>query len=363
MATPTLVTVQGTYLKLDGTAETGSVRFESQTFARHSASDDVVSPGALTATLDASGDVTLVVPATDDPAWSPVGWTYRVTMQLSGVRREFDAAIPYDTPGGVLDLSDLLPAQPADGELYAAYAHTHAAYAADASVVHVAGVETITGLKDLAAGFHVGDRYQVSATGGMDWGPVGGPVDVNFYRAGVGLLQTDYTFNAAAFRLNGADVQTLLDGKLSLTGGTVTGNVTVQGAGGTKSYGFRTNGSNLDLEGSGADLFLSVWSGAGATGTQRNYARLEAGAQLFHALSRWVWASTAFASTFVLDVDPSTGVVVAGGKNSLAGIRLCGMKATAGAPTTGTWAAGDLIIDAAGVWHLCTVAGTPGTWT
>jgi hypothetical protein len=38
----------------------------------------------------------------------------------------------------------------------------------------------------------------------------------------------------------------------------------------TKSYRLRTSGSGLDFEGSGADLYLSIWSGAGYSGTQYN---------------------------------------------------------------------------------------------
>lgn len=125
MATPTMITVQGTYLKPDGTPESGYVRLISSTFIRDSASDDVVVPGELRATLDVSGNVSLPVPATDDPAWSPVGWTYDVTVQLSGGRHQFTAAIPYSTPGGVLDLTDLIPSLPSDGELYAPISHTH----------------------------------------------------------------------------------------------------------------------------------------------------------------------------------------------------------------------------------------------
>jgi hypothetical protein len=38
-------------------------------------------------------------------------------------------------------------------------------------------------------------------------------------------------------------------------------------------------------------------------------------------------------------------------------------KATAGAPTTGTWAVGDVVCDSVGEYFRCTVAGTPGTWS
>ena len=35
---------------------------------------------------------------------------------------------------------------------------------------------------------------------------------------------------------------------------------------------------------------------------------------------------------------------------------------TSGAPTTGTFAVGDFIVDQSGAMWVCTVAGTPGTW-
>lgn len=50
------------------------------------------------------------------------------------------------------------------------------------------------------------------------------------------------------------------------------------------------------------------------------------------------------------------------GKNSLSARRLAGRKTTAGAPTTGTWAVNDEVLDSNGTLWRCTVAGTPGTW-
>jgi len=47
---------------------------------------------------------------------------------------------------------------------------------------------------------------------------------------------------------------------------------------------------------------------------------------------------------------------------SLSAMRLFGRRTSAGAPTTGTWVAGDLVPDSAGAWWLCTTGGTPGTW-
>ncbi|GLP64305.1 hypothetical protein TUSST3_09250 [Streptomyces sp. TUS-ST3] len=56
------------------------------------------------------------------------------------------------------------------------------------------------------------------------------------------------------------------------------------------------------------------------------------------------------------------GTFIAGGKNSLSALRITGAKGTAGSPTTGSWVAGDIVLDSAGAWWLCTASGTPGTW-
>jgi len=61
--------------------------------------------------------------------------------------------------------------------------------------------------------------------------------------------------------------------------------------------------------------------------------------------------------------DVMTGPLTIGGKNGLGPFTMAGLKATPGAPAAGAWLAGDVILDSLGVWHLCTVSGTPGTWT
>lgn len=56
------------------------------------------------------------------------------------------------------------------------------------------------------------------------------------------------------------------------------------------------------------------------------------------------------------------GVTTVGAKNGLSALTFGGYKSSAGAPTTGTWATGDMVLDSAGAWWICTTAGTPGTW-
>lgn len=65
------------------------------------------------------------------------------------------------------------------------------------------------------------------------------------------------------------------------------------------------------------------------------------------------------AAAHSLDV---VGSINTRGINSINGLNFCGRNTTTGHPTTGTWAAGDAVMDSVGVWWICTSAGTPGTW-
>jgi hypothetical protein len=152
---------------------------------------------------------------------------------------------------------------------------------------------------------------------------------------------------------------------LAKAGGTMTGdlvingaNLTVQRGDNTGAYRFRVTGGGLDLEVGGLDVIVSIWSGADFTGTQVNLLRLESAGP--HLIGKAVVGTSPYDE--VHSLDAATGVAGLGGKNSLSQVRLCGLKATAGAPTTGTWVLHDAVLDAAGVLWLCTVAGTPGTW-
>jgi hypothetical protein len=170
-----------------------------------------------------------------------------------------------------------------------------------------------------------------------------------------------YVFLLPAGTLTAEQAEALF---VSLTGGTITGDLVVADDDpAERAYRLKTSGSALDLDAAASDLFLSVYVNADFSGTQRTYLRLESGAQLAHAIGRWLFAASPFAGSGVADLDATTGVAAVGAKNGLANIRLCGYKATGGAPSTGTWAAGDVVIDSAGVWHLCSAGGTPGTWT
>jgi hypothetical protein len=57
------------------------------------------------------------------------------------------------------------------------------------------------------------------------------------------------------------------------------------------------------------------------------------------------------------------GVRAGGSYNGLASVNFRGVRGATGAPTSGTWATNDVIIDNAGTLWLCTAGGAPGTWT
>lgn len=153
-----------------------------------------------------------------------------------------------------------------------------------------------------------------------------------------------------------------------LSGAAFTGDVSINSAllsilGTNKGFRLRPTGSALDFEGAGADLLMSMWSGATVgDGDQRSYDRYSADAPNVQHAGQREFVDALYGATRHT-IEAGTGVARFGSKNGLTNIRFCGLKNSAGAPTTQAWITGDLIIDSAGTWHLCTAGGTPGTWT
>ena len=56
------------------------------------------------------------------------------------------------------------------------------------------------------------------------------------------------------------------------------------------------------------------------------------------------------------------GSIQTRGVHGLGPMNFVGRKATSGAPTSGTFQVGDVMMDSTKTWYYCTVAGTPGTW-
>lgn len=115
-----LITVTGTYktMTAGGTLATGQVVFTPTTVLVDSIGDEIIYPAPFTAVLVA-GSFSIQLPATNDPQLQPQGWTYRVQELINGTTasRDYLIQLSYATPGGAIDLADLVPVAALDPTL------------------------------------------------------------------------------------------------------------------------------------------------------------------------------------------------------------------------------------------------------
>ena len=120
------ITLTHVFSNLDGTAASGTVVFrlsDRMTNGGQSYDDSI----SLHATLDSSGNLKnagatgpLVLPANNDPATVPQNIYYNVLFMLNGsesggVGDSVMIMLPYNAPGGTIDLGTLLPQTSGDG--------------------------------------------------------------------------------------------------------------------------------------------------------------------------------------------------------------------------------------------------------
>ncbi|MFE7316400.1 hypothetical protein ACFU7T_25410 [Streptomyces sp. NPDC057555] len=105
------VTVTARYLSPDGRPLSGTVTFRAPAQLTFPAAD-VILGGPVVAALDAQGQISATLPATDAPDMIPDGWSYTVTEALSGVPagRSYQIVLPAAVP--LVDLADVAPTDP-----------------------------------------------------------------------------------------------------------------------------------------------------------------------------------------------------------------------------------------------------------
>lgn len=104
------ITVTGTYLTFLGAPASGTVTFQPPTniFLKVTDVDVMVTPDPIVVTLDTAGAFSVVLPLTNDPDVVP-SFTYAVTEQVTGLRRQYNVEVPVSLLPGPVDLSDLAP--------------------------------------------------------------------------------------------------------------------------------------------------------------------------------------------------------------------------------------------------------------
>lgn len=107
------VTVKGRYVYLDGSPATGQIKFTGKVVTVSTATDTIIVPNTIVATLDAAGQFSVQLPATNDPDVQPNGWTYQVQETLTGGGgRTYNIDVPISAKLTGIDLSDVAPVPP-----------------------------------------------------------------------------------------------------------------------------------------------------------------------------------------------------------------------------------------------------------
>ena len=101
-----LVTVTGQYVDFEGTPIAGQILFRVPSVLRNAVADQILIPSTLYADLDANGEFSAVLPATDDVDFHE-SFLYTITESFSG-GRTWQSALPASP--ATVDISDLVPA-------------------------------------------------------------------------------------------------------------------------------------------------------------------------------------------------------------------------------------------------------------
>jgi hypothetical protein len=110
----TYITVTASYPSpIEGDVAQGQVRFRLTSPLLDAAGNEIVPRERVSAFLDTSGRISVVLAADDDAALPQIGVFYEVEELLSGgARRTYFVSIPADAPDGTVDLADLTPVVP-----------------------------------------------------------------------------------------------------------------------------------------------------------------------------------------------------------------------------------------------------------
>lgn len=96
----------------DGIPAAGRVIFTPAAVLQDPTDNQIILPATVEVTLDSNGSFAVLLPATDDPDITPL-FTYLVNEIVAG-GRTYSIEVPYNSPGGTLDLADVAPVVPGE---------------------------------------------------------------------------------------------------------------------------------------------------------------------------------------------------------------------------------------------------------
>lgn len=289
----------------------GTVTFTARWPLLGPSAGSIVPPFGRTILLDANGAGTVILPATNDPQWTPVDWAYEVTARVGGRSVYGSLQLDHATPS--VQLADLLQisGSATPGVTYATLAQ----------------LQAYVDSGELAAAL---DGYPTTA-------------------------EMDAAFTAWAYTINLAyDLASKAIPKLD---GEVVDSLTVWRK---LNYGsavrIRATGEAVDIDWIN-DLIFGRYDQASFAGDGSQRLRLHGAGTVLAKLTEFgtgVYGGDQY-------VDADGGKAAFGGKNDAVPMIQCGYLAGAGAPASGAWDAGQFLVRDDGWWR-CTVTGTPGTW-
>jgi hypothetical protein len=145
------ITLTGTFIDLSGAALAGTISFASGSVVKDPASDVIVYPKTLQATLNGSGHFSIVLPRTNDPDIEPE-FVYTVTENFAGQgQRTYQLTLGTELGPGPVDLADL--AQLATQSEVAFASHIHS------NPLHVDTIRIWWGSTDPGGAAQVGDFW------------------------------------------------------------------------------------------------------------------------------------------------------------------------------------------------------------
>lgn len=102
-------TIVGRLLDAAGTPLKGTVEFWPSVPVVYVGENLVTLKRKIEAALDSTGNFSVVLPVTDDPAATPTGWTYTVVEKTDAEDRRFSILLPDPDPETQVEYADLVP--------------------------------------------------------------------------------------------------------------------------------------------------------------------------------------------------------------------------------------------------------------